>query len=123
MCRSLLSAATLALLINCASSLTIVGYFADNNVTQHLRLDRDQTALNTAAQKYDFDAAYAAYSKGNTSHSNPMHYMTCQKAPCYARTVCGVYLQVTRLSDLMIVNDYRQLKAATVARSMAPSAP
>ena len=69
MSNSLLSAAILALLINCASSLTIVGYFTDSNVTSHLRLDLDQTALNAAAQDYLFDTAYAAYSKGITTHS------------------------------------------------------
>jgi predicted adenine nucleotide alpha hydrolase (AANH) superfamily ATPase len=80
MSHSLLSAATLALLINCASSLTIVGYFTDSNVTQHLRLDLDQTALNTAAQKYDFEAAYTAYSKGMTSHSPHAFYDMPERA-------------------------------------------
>ena len=83
MSHSLLSAAILALLINCASSLTIVGYFTDSNVTQHLRLDLDQTALNAAAQKYDFDTAYAAYSKGMTTHSpHALHDMPGRALLC-----------------------------------------
>jgi hypothetical protein len=90
------------------SDNVIVGYSASNDVTQHQRLDLDQTALNTAAQKPDLDAAYAVYSKGKTPHSHPMHLTTCQNAPCYARTVCNVELQFTSLFDLMIVNDYCQ---------------
>jgi hypothetical protein len=62
------------------SDNVIVGYSASSDVSQHLRLDLDQTALNTAAQKYDFEAAYTAYSKGMTSHSPHAFYDMPERA-------------------------------------------
>jgi hypothetical protein len=44
-----------------------VGYTNDNDVTQHLRLDLDQNAMQTALglTPPKFDDAFTAYSKGN----------------------------------------------------------
>ena len=65
------------------SDNVIVGYSASYDVTQHLRLDLDQTALNTAAQKYEFGTAIAAYSKGMTSHSpHALHDMPERALSC-----------------------------------------
>ena len=86
------------------SDNVIVGYSASNDVTQHLRLDLDQTALNAAAQKYDFDTAYAAYSKGKTSHTpHALHDMPERALSC---TYCMRRRFTSFSSDLKIVNDF-----------------
>ena len=72
MSHSLLSAAALALVISYASSFSIVGYVNTSNVIEHLRLDLDQTALNTAAGLKDFSAAYTIYSTGEATHKNAL---------------------------------------------------
>lgn len=59
------------------SDATIVGYTTDNDVTQHLRLDKDQTLLVAALATPDFITAYKWYSMGKIQYDTIRYFLPC----------------------------------------------